>query len=271
MSRTGGGSGGRSARGRRRVRFTTAQWAVICVLSVLLLAAFLLRLVNGARLADKQDELAAVQAAYDRRVYRTTVKYRSLIEKYAGQYGLRPAFLAAIILNESSYDPQAYVGSTQARGLMQLIPSAARTYVKGTAYADRTFTDDDLYDPELNVCVGANYVRILSDRFGGDPVLVACAYHAGPNNVDYWLYRYSADHRTLRLTEIPMDDTRAYARKVIDSYAIYCEHYYQEGAGAADGTGAALRAGAGPGADVGYVFRRHDLGQNHVPEPAVGA
>ena len=69
---------------------------------MLLLAAFLLRLVNGARLADKQDELAAVQAAYDRRVYRTTVKYRSLIEKYAGQYGLRPAFLAAIILNESS-------------------------------------------------------------------------------------------------------------------------------------------------------------------------
>lgn len=238
--------------GRQRapvLHFSGAQWAVICLLSVLLLVSLLLFLVSDARLADLRAEREADQAVYERRVYRTTVKYRGLVEKYAMEYGLRPAYLAAVILTESSYDPSAYVASTKARGLMQLLPSA-KTYVKGTAYDGRAVSDDDLFDPELNVCIGANYLRVLSDRYGGDPVLVACAYHAGPNNVDYWLYRYSSDHRTLGISEIPTESTRNYARKVVDSYAIYSEHYYPDSAAAAPGSGAAPGERAGAGADL---------------------
>ncbi len=235
-------------RARRRAsnRLSGIQWAVICVLSVLVLVSFVMMLVSGARLADQKEADSLVRAAYERKVYRTTVKYRSLIEKYAREYGLRPSYLAAIILTESSYDPSAYVSSTQARGLMQLLPSA-KTYVKGTAFEGRSITDNDLFDPELNVCIGANYVRILSERYGGDPVLVACAYHAGPNNVDYWLYRYSDDHKTLRYSNIPTESTRNYARKVVDSYAVYRENYYPDTAGSADSYPALrerLRAGA---------------------------
>ena len=234
---------------RPGVRLSKLQWMMICAMSMLLLGCFVLTLVSGARLEDQRAAKAEEQAVYERRVYRTAVKYRSLIEKYAAEYGLRPAYLAAIILNESSYDPRAYVSSTGARGLMQLLPSA-KTYVKGTAYDGRTITDDDLYDPEINVCIGSNYVRILSDRYGGDPVLVACAYHAGPNNVDYWLYRYSSDHKTLRFSEIPTQSTRDYARKVVDSYAIYCAHYYQDAANHAAGGILMHERNAGAGADL---------------------
>ena len=234
--------------GRRRgLRLSNTQWIMICAFSVVLLVSVVLALVSGARLADQQAARAEEQAAYDRRVYRTTVKYRSLIEQYAAEYGVRPAYLAAIILNESSYDPRAYVASTSARGLMQLIPSA-KTYVRGTAFDGRNITDDDLYDPEINVCIGANYIRILSDRYGGDPVLVACAYHAGPNNVDYWLYRYSDDHKTLKYSEIPTQSTRDYARKVVDSYAIYCAHYYPDAAGNVAGSEPVYERSAGAGA-----------------------
>ena len=236
----------RSAR-RRGVRLSSAQWIVICGCSVLLLIAMVLALVSDARLADQQAARAEEQAAYERRVYRTTVKYRSLIEKYAAEYGVRPAYLAAVILNESSYDPMAFVASTGARGLMQLLPSA-KTYARGTALDGREITDDDLYDPEINVCIGANYIRVLSDRYGGDPVLIACAYHAGPNNVDYWLYRYSEDHKTLRYSEIPVNNTRDYARKVVDSYAIYMEHYYPDAAGAAAGGEPVYERSSGAGA-----------------------
>ena len=228
----------REAEARARggsLRLSNTQWIVICALSVLLLISLVMALVSGARLADQQAAKAEEQEVNERRVYRTMVKYRSLIEKYAQEYGLRPAYLAAVILNESSYDPQAYVASTGARGLMQLIPTA-KTYVRGTAYDGREIADNDLYDPELNVCIGANYIRILSDRYGGDPVLVACAYHAGPNNVDYWLYKYSADHKTLSYSEIPTQSTRDYARKVVDSYAIYCAHYYPDTAAGAAGS-----------------------------------
>ena len=249
MRRTAEAPVGAPRRRRGGIRLSQGQWIAVCGLSVFLLLSLVLALVSGARLADQQAKMAEEQAAYERRVYRTTVKYRSLIEKYAGEYGVRPAYLAAIILNESSYDPQAFVASTGARGLMQLIPSA-KTYVRGTAYDGRTIEDNDLYDPELNVCIGANYIRILSDRYGGDPVLVACAYHAGPNNVDYWLYKYSADHKTLKYSEIPTQSTRDYARKVVDSYAIYCAHYYSETAASAIGGSPGLQRSAGAGADL---------------------
>ena len=241
---------GRRRRSRKSSKLSgKLQWALICLLSIGLLISLVFSLVSRARLDDQHALIEEEQAVYQRRVSRTTVKYRSLIEKYAREYGVRPAYLAAIILNESSYDPNAYVANTQARGLMQLIPSA-RTYVKGTVFENRKFTDDEMFEPELNICIGANYIRILSDRYGGDPVLVACAYHAGPNNVDYWLYRYSADHKTLRWSEIPKVNTRDYARKVVDAYAIYNTHYYQESGSLVPRTVASLNRRTGTGDDL---------------------
>ena len=215
---------GRGKKKRGRL-FSPAQRAVLlaALCGVVLCLAFFL--VSSARLVDQTRLMEEEQAAYDRRVWRTTVRYREQIVREAGQYGLRPAFVAAIILNESSYDPSA-VSSVGARGLMQLLPDTGR-WVAGKL-GIRDYTDDLLFDAETNLRLGVWYLDFLSDRYGGDPVLVACAYHAGHGNVDTWLTRYSRDGRTLSLDEIPMENTRSYARKVVDSYAIYLENYYQD-------------------------------------------
>ena len=215
---------GRGKKKRGRL-FSPAQRAVLlaALCGVVLCLAFFL--VSSARLADQTRLMEEEQAAYDRRVWRTTVRYREQIVREAQQYGLRPAFVAAIILNESSYDPSA-VSSVGARGLMQLLPDTGR-WVAGKL-GIRDYTDDLLFDVETNLRLGVWYLDFLSDRYGGDPVLVACAYHAGHGNVDTWLTRYSRDGRTLSLEEIPMENTRSYARKVVDSYAIYLENYYQD-------------------------------------------
>ena len=215
---------GRGKKKRGRV-FSPAQRAVLlaALCGVVLCLAFFL--VSSARLADQTRLMEEEQAAYDRRVWRTTVRYREQIVREAQQYGLRPAFVAAIILNESSYDPSA-VSSVGARGLMQLLPDTGK-WVAGKL-GIRDYTDDLLFDAETNLRLGVWYLDFLSDRYGGDPVLVACAYHAGHGNVDTWLTRYSRDGRTLSLDEIPMENTRSYARKVVDSYAIYLENYYQD-------------------------------------------
>lgn len=215
---------GRGKKKRGRL-FSPAQRAVLlaALCGVVLCLAFFL--VSSARLADQTRLMEEEQAAYDRRVWRTTVRYREQIIREAQQYGLRPAFVAAIILNESSYDPSA-VSSVGARGLMQLLPDTGR-WVAGKL-GIRDYTDDLLFDAETNLRLGVWYLDFLSDRYGGDPVLVACAYHAGHGNVDTWLTRYSRDGRTLSLDEIPMENTRSYARKVVDSYAIYLENYYQD-------------------------------------------
>lgn len=215
---------GRGKKKRGRL-FSPAQRAVLlaALCGVVLCLAFFL--VSSARLADQTRLMEEEQAAYDRRVWRTTVRYRDQIVREAQQYGLRPAFVAAIILNESSYDPSA-VSSVGARGLMQLLPDTGR-WIAGKL-GIRDYTDDLLFDAETNLRLGVWYLDFLSDRYGGDPVLVACAYHAGHGNVDTWLTRYSRDGRTLSLDEIPMENTRSYARKVVDSYAIYLENYYQD-------------------------------------------
>ena len=215
---------GRGKKKRGRL-FSPGQRAVLlaALCGVVLCLAFFL--VSSARLADQTRLMEEEQAAYDRRVWRTTVRYREQIVREAQQYGLRPAFVAAIILNESSYDPSA-VSSVGARGLMQLLPDTGR-WVAGKL-GIRDYTDDLLFDAETNLRLGVWYLDFLSDRYGGDPVLVACAYHAGHGNVDTWLTHYSRDGRTLSLDEIPMENTRSYARKVVDSYAIYLENYYQD-------------------------------------------
>lgn len=216
----------RAAKGHvKHARFRPWQLAVLCVLAAALAAVLAADLVYSARLSDLYDKRAQEKAEYERRVYRTTVKNRDLVTKYAAEYAVHPAYVAAIILNESSYDADA-VSSAGARGLMQLLPSTGEWIAPKIGVHD--YTNELLFDPDVNIHMGAWYIGYLCDRFSGDPILIACAYHAGANNVDNWIKNYSTDGKTLTLDQIPYDNSRAYARKVVNSYAIYLENYYKD-------------------------------------------
>lgn len=197
---------------------------VVLVLFLLLIVAILaLMMTRGSlhRLRAQREEAAL---EYDRLVARHTVRYREWIEKYALENGIEPAYVAAIILRESSYDPQA-TSSVGARGLMQVMEDTF-DYVRRNLGESTIF--DDMYDPETNIRYGCWYLGNLSRIFDGDPIEMACAYHAGPNNVKLWIMNYAADQKNLRLEEVPMQDTRQYAGKVYDAYAIYFQHYYPD-------------------------------------------
>lgn len=157
-------------------------------------------------------------------------EYRELIEAQAEQYNLHPAFVAAIILNESSYRPHV-TSSANAMGLMQIRPDTA-DYINRALEMDG-FSYNSLYDPETNIRFGCYYLGELSRRFHGDPVLVAAAYNAGPTNVQNWLNNslYSADQRTLPIENIPFGDTKTYAGRVLRDYAAYKRLYYEYSGG----------------------------------------
>ena len=153
---------------------------------------------------------------------------RDLIEREAGKNNLNPAFVAAIVLNESSFDPKAesYRG---ARGLMQMMEDTAKwVYDQIGQGADYSF--DLMYDAETNVEYGCWYLAYLSDKFGGDPVLVAAAFHSGQTNVLNWLSNeeYSADQQTIPLDKMPDGNTKAYVEKVMNAFAAYRRLYYEE-------------------------------------------
>lgn len=178
-----------------------------------------------------------------------SITYQSLIERYAAEYNLRPAFVAAIIRNESSFrtDAESSVG---ARGLMQLMPDTAE-WIAGKI-GDSNYSFDHLYDAETNIRYGCWYLNYLSKLFRGDAVLVSSAYHAGQTTVTRWLSdkSISSDGVTIPVDKLPDGPTKQYAGRVTTSYGIYEALLYPnesaEAAGAADGAivpARAVRAG----------------------------
>ena len=148
------------------------------------------------------------------------ITYQDYIEYYADLYNLRPAYVAAIIRNESSFrtDAESSVG---ARGLMQLMPDTAEWIARKLGMSGFSF--DDMYSAETNIRFGTWYLNYLSNLFRGDPVLVTAAYHAGQTTVTQWLSNrsMSPDGMTIPLDNLMDGPTKTYAGRVTQAYGIY--------------------------------------------------
>lgn len=175
--------------------------------------------------------------------------YRELIEREAQANNLHPAFVAAIVLNESSFNPNAE-SRVGARGLMQMMPDTAQwVFEKMGDTGEYTF--DWMYDPDRNVRYACWYLAYLSDRFHGDPVLVSAAFHAGQTTVQNWLNdsRYSLDSQSIDLDRMAEGPTKTYATRVLKAFATYRRLYYEDGLTVADGSAAAQTSADTPRTD----------------------
>jgi len=107
-----------------------------------------------------------------------------LIETYAGQHGLDPNLIAAVMLQESGGNPQAY-SKSGAVGLMQVMPNdglaAGFMCINGPCFASRP-SSAELYDPEFNVAYGTQMLAGLIQKKGS--VREALRSY-GPMNMGY--------------------------------------------------------------------------------------
>lgn len=149
------------------------------------------------------------------------VEYVDLIRQYAGENNIPPAYVAAVIMAESSYRPEA-VSSVNAQGLMQILPSTAG-WIAGKF--DESYVEGSLFEPETNIKYGCWYLGFLMDRYDGSMKCASSAYHAGQGTVDKWLEdpMYSSDGKTL--DKIPSDVTGTYVERVLKYYEKYEEIY----------------------------------------------
>lgn len=148
------------------------------------------------------------------------VTWQDLIERYAACYNLNPAFVTAVIRNESSFRTDA-VSGVGARGLMQMMPDTAE-WVAGKLHDD-SYDFDRLFEAETSIRYGCWYLNYLSELFQGDTVLVCAAYHAGQGEVWSWLGdpAISPDGVRVPLENIPIKNTKTYAGRVTQAYGIY--------------------------------------------------
>jgi soluble lytic murein transglycosylase len=143
------------------------------------------------------------------------LRYENVVRGHARNYDLDPAFLAAVIEQESKFRADAR-SSAGAIGLMQLQPATAKGIALRTGGSK--FVLSELYDPEINVRYGSWYLHHLMTQYG-DERLALAAYNAGQQNVDRW--RANGQ-------EIQFPETRAYVDKVERLRAIYRRAYAEE-------------------------------------------
>jgi soluble lytic murein transglycosylase len=143
--------------------------------------------------------------------------YASLVDRYGPAAGNPELYLYAIMRKESGFDPHD-VSYADARGLLQMIPP---TSARVAAKAGDPFFPDQLYDPEVNVRLGALYIGALYKKFGNEVPLAAGAYNAGPRAMTRWCTQHGT-HPTDEFIElVAFAQTREYIKRVTSLYAKY--------------------------------------------------
>jgi soluble lytic murein transglycosylase len=159
---------------------------------------------------DLQDEGQLVAAAL----------YPLPIWKPQGGWDFDKAFILGIMRQESAFQPT--IGSrVGAQGLMQIMPATGRYIARltGRSYKGQT----DLHNPSVNIAMAQDYLNYLTNKLGGNLLLVAAAYNGGIGNVQRWIARGVTpdDDPLLWLESIPFDETRDYVEKVMVNYWLY--------------------------------------------------
>ncbi|MFQ5450142.1 MAG: transglycosylase SLT domain-containing protein [Nitrospinaceae bacterium] len=108
-----------------------------------------------------------------------------IIFEQSQKYGYDPLFLTAVIITESSFYNRAR-SVRDALGLMQIRPRTGRALASEmkTAWKGK----NSLYEPKINIAMGAYYLNKLLNRFG-DLELALEAYNHGPTRVTRYLKR----------------------------------------------------------------------------------
>lgn len=131
------------------------------------------------------SETALTECGVSARFPQKVQRWCGLITQYGKKHNLPPDLLAALILQESGGNPDAYSRSG-AVGLMQVMPrdglAASFMCVNGPCFADRPSTQE-LKDPEFNIAYGARMLAGLVKKTGSYREALK-SY--GPMNVGYY-------------------------------------------------------------------------------------
>lgn len=145
--------------------------------------------------------------------------YASLVEGSIPEHArIDSALVYAIMREESGYRPRV-VSSAGARGLLQIMPKTGEQLAKKIGY--KKFEADDLFQPEVNIALGAFYLNELTLKFQGRASAAIGSYNAGPDAVATWIKDYAgiADDEWVEL--IPYDQTQGYVKRVLRSLHLY--------------------------------------------------
>lgn len=125
----------------------------------------------GCTNVDNQEDVIIAQVKLSQpKTQRVTV--HEAIKKYAKEFNVDEKTIHAIVKTESNYNPKA-VSSSNAQGLMQLLPSTGKA--RGCT---------NLFDIHQNIRCGTKHYAGLLARYNGNEDLALSAYNCGGGCVD---------------------------------------------------------------------------------------
>jgi soluble lytic murein transglycosylase len=139
------------------------------------------------------------------------IKYEEEVKEYSNKYEVDPYMLLAVIRVESNFDP-----SQQSRrgaiGLMQIMPDTAKWIVDHKNDSKEIL--DQLHIPNINMDMGAWFLKALHKEFKGNWVATLAAYNGGPGNVNKWM-KEGWEPGPDTINQIPFGETRHYVQRVL--------------------------------------------------------
>ena len=148
--------------------------------------------------------------------------YRELIQEHAVRWRIDSLLLAALMREESRFDPNA-LSSASARGLTQFVLPTARR-LAGRIGIEQ-LEPRHLHRPPVSIALGAAYMAELAAEFGDGAHFVLAAYNAGEDQTRVWRsYCYSPEPEEF-YSKVGFPETRNYLRKVLSSREHYAQLY----------------------------------------------
>jgi soluble lytic murein transglycosylase len=161
----------------------------------------------------------ALGAPADARTYRLLypVMLEDALLAEAASHGLDAAFVAALIRQESMFNPLA-TSPVGARGLMQVMPDLGGRLAETLAYP--VWDPVLLYQPDVSLQLGSFHLQELADQYRR-PEHVLAAYNAGVSRVERWTQRLGVEDPEIFTERIPFAETRGYVRAIQRNEEIY--------------------------------------------------
>jgi soluble lytic murein transglycosylase len=144
--------------------------------------------------------------------------YWAALQNDAQEHGLDPYLVAALIRQESEFNPGA-VSRANAYGLMQLLPSVGKSLARQEG--QKHFSTNELLDPTENLALGTLDLRKSIDRYSGQIEYALAAYNAGDTPVHQWVNAGNYKDMPEWVESIPYTETREYVQSILRNRELY--------------------------------------------------
>lgn len=155
-------------------------------------------------------------------IYFTHVRFgayfREMIVSSANEFNIHPLLMYALVRQESMFNPYIY-SSAGASGLTQIMPATGKENVNLLGWPEN-YETSDLLKGEINLTLGAFYLRRMQDYLSGNVPAALAAYNAGAGNAESW-WVFSQNDPDLFLEVIRFEETQNYLKQIAEFLNIY--------------------------------------------------